>query len=361
MTTSFAYSLLGRSGLRVSPLCLGTMTFGTDWGWGAPRDTVYALLDHYLDAGGNFLDTADGYTNGTSEMLIGDYLADRQRRDQVVLATKFTFSARDGDPNAGGNGRKNICRALDGSLRRLRTDYVDLYWLHAWDGVTPVEEVMATLDGLVRAGKVRYIGLSNVPAWYLARAQTLAELRGWERVVALQAEYSLVERNIEREHLPAARELALAICPWSPLAHGLLSGKYRRDSHGKATGDGRLDPLQRSGHPVIKHLFSERNWQIVDAVVGVARELGRSPADVALAWVARRPQVASTLIGATGIAQLRANLAAFELAIPLPLAERLDEVSRPTIQHPYNFFEPDFRALMTGGTQVVRASGDAAP
>ena len=198
------YSPLGKSGLLVSPLCLGTMTFGTEWGWGVSKEASFEMMAKFLEAGGNFIDTADGYTNGTSEVVIGEYLQESQKRERVVLATKFTFNAAPGDPNAGGNGRKNILRALEGSLRRLKTDYVDLYWLHAWDGRTPVEEVLSTLDACVRAGKIRHFGLSNCPAWYVARAQTLADARGLERACALQHEYSLVERNIEREHVPAA-------------------------------------------------------------------------------------------------------------------------------------------------------------
>ncbi len=347
------YSLLGRSGLRVSPLCLGTMTFGTEWGWGAPKETAFAILTRYLEAGGNFIDTADGYTNGTSEMLIGEYLAERNLRDSVVLATKFTFNARAGDPNAGGNGRKNIHRALEGSLRRLRTDYVDLYWLHAWDGVTPVEEVLHTLDALVRAGKIRHIGLSDVPAWYLSRAQTIAELRGLERVCALQLEYSLVERNIEREHIPAALELGMGVCPWSPLASGMLTGKYK--SRGDTLdGQGRLAAIRGSGNPGFEKLFTERNWKIVDALVAVAKELGKSPTQTALNWITNRPAVTSTIIGATRLEQLEENLRALEFSVPPELANRLDSASRPELVHPYLFFGPEMRARINGGTTVLR-------
>jgi aryl-alcohol dehydrogenase-like predicted oxidoreductase len=345
------YSLLGRSGLRVSPVCLGTMTFGTELGWGAPRDTAFALMDRYFEAGGNFIDTADGYTGGTSERLIGEYFAERGTRDRAVLATKFAFSSVPGDPNAGGNGRKHIRQALEASLRRLRTDYVDLYWLHAWDGLTPVEEVMGTLDDLVKAGKVRYIGLSDVPAWYLARAQTLADLRGSERLAGLQLEYSLVERNIEREHVPAALALGLGITPWSPLGSGLLTGKYRRDGI-NPSGEGRLPLVTSSGNPGFEKLLTEQNWMVVDALVAVARELGRSPAEVALSWVARRPGVTSTIIGATKLEQLEANLASLDLEIPAPLADRLEAVSAPPLVHPYHFFQPTMRAMLTGGTSV---------
>ncbi|HEU4406708.1 MAG TPA: aldo/keto reductase [Polyangiaceae bacterium] len=347
------YSLLGRSGLRVSPLCLGTMTFGTEWGWGAPKETSFELLDRYLAAGGNFIDTADGYTGGTSESFLGEYFRERGGRDRAVIATKFTFNASPGDPNAGGNGRKNIHRALEGSLRRLKTDYVDLYWLHAWDGVTPVEEVMRTLDGLVRAGKVRHIGLSDVPAWYLARAQTLAELRSFEPLCAVQLEYSLVERNIEREHIPAAIELGLGLCPWSPLASGMLSGKYRREGI-SATGEGRLPSQQNSGNPAFEKLFTERAWGIVDALTAVAQELGKPPAQVALNWVTRRPGVASTIIGATKPEQLESNLRALEFEIPPALSAKLEAAGRPETVHPYHFFEPAMRTMITGGTTVTR-------
>ncbi len=228
-----AYRTLGRSGLIVSPLALGTMTFGAA-GWGAPDAVSKAIFHAYVDAGGNFIDTADVYGGGRSEELLGGYIADRGLRDRLALATKFAFHGGEpGNPNAGDNGRKNIYRALEGSLRRLRTDYVDLYWLHVWDSVTPVEEVLQSLGDLVRAGKIRYFGFSNVPAWYVARAATLAETHSIPGPVALQLEYSLVERGIEREHLPAARECGLGVCPWSPLVGGFLAGKYRREGEGK--------------------------------------------------------------------------------------------------------------------------------
>jgi len=327
------------------------MTFGTEWGWGAPKETAYAILNGYLDAGGNFIDTADMYTNGSSESIVGDFLAETKRRDEVVLATKFSFSTRPGDPNSGGNGRKHVYSALEASLRRLKTDYVDLYWLHAWDGLTPVEEVVGTMDALVRSGKVRYFGLSDTPAWYLARAATMAELRGTERAVALQLEYSLVERNIEHEHIPAALELGMGICPWSPLASGLLTGKYTRDGV-KPKGGGRLETLLDSGNPAFTRLFTERNWRIVDTLVDVARAMGSTPASVALSWITRRPGVTSTIIGATKLDQLQANMRALELDIPAPLAAKLEEASRPEEVFPYFFSEPAMRAMLTGATAV---------
>ncbi len=346
------YALLGRSGLRVSPLCLGTMTFGTEWGWGADESVSRAMFDRYLEAGGNFIDTADGYTDGRSEEMLGRFMKSAGNRERIALATKFTFNGFPGDPNAGGNGRKNIFRALDASLRRLETDYVDLYWLHAWDGITPVEEVMSTLDALVRAGKVRYLGLSDTPAWYLARAQTIAELRGYERIATLQLEYSLAERNIEREHVPAALELGMGICAWSPLAGGLLTGKYRR-TEGSGEGQGRLKATEHSPNPAFRK-FTERNWRILDALLEASKEIGRPPAQVALNWITRRPGVSSTIVGATSLAQLESNLGALEFEIPAEVSARLEEASRPDVVFPYMVFEPHLRGMMSGGVPISK-------
>ena len=343
-----SYITLGRSGLRVSPLCLGTMTFGTEWGWGSEEDTSRAIFNRYIDAGGNFIDTADGYTLGKSEEMVGKFVSERGLRDQVVIATKFTFNAARGNPNAGGNGRKNIYRALEASLRRLKTDYIDLYWLHAWDTVTPVEEVVSTLNDLVRHGKIRHYGFSDTPAWYVARGQTLAEKEGKDRIAALQLEYSLVERNIEREHIPVAQELGIAVCPWSPLAGGLLSGKYKRDSD-SGSGDGRLEKTK--ANPIINR-FNDRNWSIADLLIEVARGLGRPPAQLALNWVATQPGVTSTIIGATKLAQLEDNLASIEFEIPPEARVRLTEASAPPPIHPYVFYQPPMQTMINGGVKV---------
>ncbi|MDX2175614.1 MAG: aldo/keto reductase [Candidatus Sumerlaeia bacterium] len=348
-----AYHLLGRSGLRVSPLCLGTMTFGKEWGWGNSDKESEAIYRRYLDAGGNFVDTANFYTQGTSETLLGKFMKGAKNRDRVVLATKFTLGMHPGDPNGGGNGRKNIIESLEASLRRLQTDYVDLYWLHMYDGMTPVEEVMRTLDALVRSGKVRHIGFSDTPAWYLAKGQTYAELRGFEPLCALQLEYSLITRDIEREHVDAALEFGLGICPWSPLGGGLLSGKYerkpRKDGGYDYSGKGRLTH-NRADHP---RLISERNWAIIDALHAVARALGKSPAQVALNWATKRRGIASTIIGATSLAQLDDNLAALDFDIPAELAAKLDEVSKPTLGFPYEFLAPGgfVMTAVSGGTK----------
>lgn len=347
------YHLLGQTGLRVSPLALGTMNFGTDWGWGISGEDAHRLLTRYLEAGGNFIDTADAYTSGSSERIIGDYFEQHGGRQRAVIATKFSANLSPGDPNAGGNSRKHIYSALEGSLRRLKTDYVDVYWLHVWDGLTPVEEVMGTLTGLVREGKVRYIGFSDVPAWYFARAQTLAERNGWEKVAALQLEYSLAERNVEREHLPAALALGAALTPWSPLAGGLLTGRYTREGT-QPKGDGRAHALLASGNPVADKFLQERPWTIVEELVAVAKEVERSPAQVALNWVATRPGVASTLIGASRPEQLEDNLHALDFKLPRELSARLEVASRPELINPYVFFESPFftKGMLAGGTTV---------
>jgi len=328
------------------------MTFGTEWGWGAPKQTARSIFARYLEAGGNFIDTADGYTGGTSEEMLGHFIREAKARARVVLATKFTFNRQEGNPNAGGNGRKNIYRVLEGCLRRLQTDYIDLFYLHAWDTITPIDEVLDTLDALVRDGKVRYVGLSNVPAWYLARYQTMAELWGRSRACALQLEYSLVERNIEREHVAAAMETGAGICPWSPLGSGLLSGKYRRRARG-VQGAGRLKTVQGSGSPVFEK-FTERNWHILDALLSAARDLGRSPAQTALNWITRRPGVVSTIIGATTLAQLEDNLRALDFEIPAELAQKLEEAGRPEVLYPYLFFGPALQSRIHGGMPTRR-------
>jgi aryl-alcohol dehydrogenase-like predicted oxidoreductase len=345
----YEYVTLGRSGLRVSPLCLGAMTFGTEWGFGIDETTSRSIFDRYIELGGNFVDKADAYTAGKSEELTGKFIGDRHLRDRVVLATKFTFNTDPGNPNAGGNGRKNIYRALEDSLRRLKTDYIDLYWLHAWDTVTPVEEVISTMNDLVRAGRIRHYGFSDTPAWYVARAQTLAQKDATEPLIALQLEYSLVERTIEREHVPAAQELGLAICPWSPLAGGLLSGKYKREASGhEGEGQGRL--TTPGGSPFAR--FSERNWRVLDVLLDVAKQLNKPPAQVALNWVATQPGITSTLVGATKVTQLDDNLASIDFAIPTDLRKRLDEASALEPAQPYIFFGGEIQSRIAGGVPM---------
>jgi aryl-alcohol dehydrogenase-like predicted oxidoreductase len=343
MTSLDSYITLGRSGLRVSPLSLGTMTFGEDNGWGASPQTSEAILAEYLDRGGNVVDTANTYTNGHSEKIIGDFFAARPGlRERVVLSTKFFANLHPGDPNGGGAGRKAIIGQLDESLRRLRTDHVDLYWLHGWDRRAPIEETLRALDDLVTAGKVRYVGFCNVPAWVVAQSQTIAHFRGWAPVTALQIEYSLLERTSEGELLPMADALGVGVLPWSPLRGGRLSGKYVRD--GGAPPDS-----PRAGHMGGP---TEREWDIIDAVARVAAEIGVGSAEVALAWLRHRPAVTSTLIGARTVEQLRANLASLEVTLTPEQLAALDEASTPSLGFPAAITAGPGPMLGFGGTTV---------
>ncbi|WP_102127483.1 aldo/keto reductase [Deinococcus planocerae] len=329
------YKLLGRSALRVSELALGTMTFGTAWGWGADVAESRRIFDAYAEAGGNFIDTANRYTEGESERFVGEFL--REDRERFVLATKYTLFTRRGDPNASGNHRKNLVQALDASLKRLGTDYIDLYWLHAWDFTTPVEEVMRALDDQVRAGKILHVGVSDTPAWVVARANTLAEERGWTPFTALQVEYSLIERTVERDLLPMSRALGLAVTPWAPLAGGALTGKYTRGE-----GQGRLKPGQAR--------LSERNLAVAREVDAVADELGRPSAHVALAWVRAQPGTLVPIVGATTGAQLEENLAALDLTLSPAHLARLNEVSRIDLGFPHHFLDsPGVLDVVFGG------------
>jgi len=338
-----SYLTLGRSGLRVSPLCLGTMTFGEDWGWGTTVEESEAILTRYLERGGNFIDTANGYTKGHSEVIIGNYFARTSgRRHRAVIATKFSTNLYPGDPNAGGAGRKAMVEACEESLRRLRTDYIDLYWMHFWDPNTPIDETLRALDDLVRAGKVRYIGASDTPAWKVAQAQVLAELRGWSRFAGLQIEYSLIERTVEGELVPMAVELGLGITPWSPLRGGVLSGKYTRANAASA------NPARGDR---VKSFLTERNLTIIDELIRIAGEIGSTPAAVALAWVQSRPGVASTIIGARGLDQLDQNLAALDVTLMPAHLAALNAVSEPALNFPAPFFKM-IPMFAQGGTTV---------
>lgn len=346
------YYLLGRSGLRVSRFALGTMTFGNggirgiSGSWGADDETSRAIFHRYLDAGGNFIDTADSYAAGLSESLVGQFVAEAGIRDRVVIATKYSNSLEPGNPNAGGNGRKNMMRAVDASLRRLKTDYIDLYLLHTWDRMTPAEEVMRTLDDLVRAGKIRYAGLSDVPGWYAARAQTWAEAHALTPVINMQLPYSLIERSIENEFVPLAQTLGLGITAWSPLAMGMLSGKYRRDQQ----AEGRLATDASGGG--LGH-FTDRNWRIVAALEQVAKELGRSMAQVALNWTVTQPGIGAAIIGASKLAQLDDNLAALDFTLPDALRRQLNVASAIEPVYPYSLFTDDYQAgILNAGVSV---------
>ncbi len=328
------YKLLGRSGLRVSELCLGTMTFGEDWGWGAPREECARMVEAFAEAGGNFIDTANIYTGGSSEKITGELIA--PERERWVLATKYTASTDSGDPNRGGSHRKNMVQAVDASLRALGTDYVDVFWVHVWDVFTPAEEVMRGLDDLVRSGKVLYTGISDTPAWIVAQANTLADLRGWTPFAGLQVPYSLVERAAERELLPMARSLDLAVATWGPLGAGLLTGHYGTDRQGPP-GGGRL--AGRIATHGAERILTPQALAAADAVNKIAADHGVTGAQVAIAWVRAQQQrgVIVPIIGARTTAQLTENLGALEVELTEAELSQLDEVSRITPGFPHDF------------------------
>jgi aryl-alcohol dehydrogenase-like predicted oxidoreductase len=336
------YRLLGNSGLRVSEMSLGTMTFGEDWGWGSPKDESRKVYEAYRAAGGNFIDTANMYTNGSSEELVGEFIHDH--RQSVVLATKYGNAAAGSDANAAGNHRKNMVQALDGSLRRLKTDYIDLYWLHIWDQMTPADEVMRAFDDLVNQGKVLYIGISDAPAWWIAQANTLAELRGWTQFIGLQIEYSLIERTVERELIPMAKAFKLGMVAWSPLAGGLLSGKYHSGASGAK--DGRYEAESAKGF----RRTGERVDRVVAAVKKVSQQVGRSAAQVALAWLRYRDIPVIPIVGARRVSQLEDNLASLELELTGEQVSALDEASAIEMGFPHDFYENEtVKTVVYGG------------
>jgi aryl-alcohol dehydrogenase-like predicted oxidoreductase len=331
------YRLLGKSGLRVSELCLGTMTFGEDWGWGASKDESRKIFEAYAEAGGNFIDTANNYTEGSAEKFVGELVA--AERDRFVVGTKYTLLKRTGDPNACGNHRKNMVQSLDASLKRLNTDYVDLYWVHAWDGMTPIEEVMRALDDMVRAGKVLYVGISDTPAWVVAHANTLADWRGWSPFVGLQAPYNLLERELEAEILPMARALDIGVLTWGPLSSGKLTGKHSAHSSGDTK----------------RHWWdhlTERESAIVDEVVGLAQEIGRTPSQVAISWIRQQQHQALMIpvLGARTAEQIRDNLGCLEFTLSADQLQRLDRASRMEFGFPHDFLASDMaKSLVHGG------------
>jgi aryl-alcohol dehydrogenase-like predicted oxidoreductase len=334
------YRLLGRTGLRVSELCLGAMVFGDKRGpWGATPEDAAEIFNAFAAAGGNFIDTANYYAQGNSERITGKLIG--SERDRWVLSTKYTINLRPGDPNGGGNHRKAMKQALEGSLARLATDYVDVYWVHVKDAFTPVEEIVRALDDLVSAGKVLYVGVSDTPAWQVSQAVTLADLRGWTRFAGLQVPYSLVERSVERELLPMARSLELTVTAWSPLGDGLLTGRY---GTARPLPDGtRIAGIGAS------HRLTERNLLIADAVNEIAAKRGASAAQVAIAWVRAQQQRAQIIpiVGARTPAQFADNLGALSVELSAAELERLDEVSRIGLGFPHDF---SGAALAYGGT-----------
>jgi aryl-alcohol dehydrogenase-like predicted oxidoreductase len=362
------YQLLGKSGLRVSELCLGAMTFGEEWGWGASKEECHKIFNAYVDAGGNFIDTANKYTEGTSEKYIGEFIA--SDRDRFVLATKYTSNTRRGDPNAGGNNRKNMIQSLEASLKRLNTDYIDLYWVHAWDPLTPIEEMMRALDDMVRAGKILYIGVSDAPAWIVSQANTLANLKGWTEFTGLQIEYSLIERTPERELLPMADALNIGVTAWSPLGGGVLTGKYNKSNREEQQqqntssspsttvvaqrGNSRLEVQNEFANRVL----NDRNMLIAQEASKTAKELGCSAAQVALNWV-RQQNIMSPaginkiipIIGARKETQIKDNLTCLEFELTSEQMQRLNEVSKVELGFPHDFLNSEMiKDIIYGGT-----------
>ena len=336
------YKLLGKSGLRVSELCLGTMTFGDDWGWGAPKDESRKIFDAFVEAGGNFIDTANNYTDGTSEKFVGEFT--KADRDHFVIATKYTLSEYPTDPNFGGNHRKNMRRSVEGSLRRLDTDHIDLLWLHMWDGMTPVEEVMRALDDLVRAGKVLYVGISDTPAWVVSQANTLADLRGWTRFVAYQGEYSLASRAPERDILPMTQAMEMTYLPWGILEGGEMTGKYNAPSE----------------EPKRSKDTSERIKKIASVLMELANETGHTPSQIAINWVRQRPYHMIPILGARSEKQLKDNLGCLDFALTEEQIACLEEASPIDLGFPHSFLGSNHvRGLIFGKTfpQIVVQRG----
>jgi aryl-alcohol dehydrogenase-like predicted oxidoreductase len=344
------YRLLGRSGLRVSPMALGTMTFGSDWGWGADRVEAHRIFDAYVDRGGNFIDSSNNYTNGTSEQLIGELAADK--RDRLTIATKYSAATHPDDPNSGGDHRKSMVRSVEGSLARLQTDYIDLLYLHLWDGTTSVEEVLRAMDDLVRAGKVLYVGISDAPAWQVSRMQAIADLRGWSPLVALEIEYSLIERTGERDLIPMASEMGLGVIPWSPLGRGVLTGKYTSRDLDQGADSTDVEGARNSAGAMNGSL-NDHSLAIAEVVKTVATELGRTPAQVALAWTLLNDSVTAPIIGARTLSQLEDNLGALEVELPDDARARLEEASAVALGFPHEVLaRPSTMATVFGDTKI---------
>lgn len=342
------YTTLGRSGLRVSPLCMGAATIeagelGTD------EKSFRQIFDRYIEVGGNFFDTANFYANGKSESALGKFIEESGIRDKLIIGTKFSINSDADNPNAGGNGRKNIYYSLEHSLRRLKTDYIDLYWVNIWDTITPIDEVVSTLDNLIKEGKILHYGFSNVPAWYLTKAYSFAVNEGKEKPISLQLEYSLLERNIENEHIPASQDLGLAVCSWSPLAGGFLSGKYKK--HGNEfIGEGRLGFFKKMNSPFLT-AFNDRHWNILHELVQISQEVGRTPAEVAINWAINQPGITCVNIGAVNLKQLNENLSAPQFVLPEELHKRLTKVSALDPVYPYKLFST-LQSVINGNKMV---------
>ncbi len=330
------YTLLGKTGVRISELCLGTMTFGNDWQLGADRNESRAIFDAYANAGGNFIDTANYYANGLSEKFVGEFIS--ADREHFVIGTKFTLFTKRGEPNASGNGRKNLNESLNASLKRLGTDYIDLYWVHAWDFTTRPQELMRSLDDAVRQGKILSIGISDTPAWIVSQANTIAELRGWTSFAGLQIEYSLVQRTVERELLPMAASFDMTVCTWAPLAAGVLTGKYLKGHPESAV---RLKPGSAR--------LADRNISIAHEVAEIASQIGCSSSQVALSWLRSKKGRITPIIGARSKSQIEENLGCLNIHLSIEHLDRLNEYSSVELGFPHDFLSRS-HDLVFGGT-----------
>jgi aryl-alcohol dehydrogenase-like predicted oxidoreductase len=340
------YKLLGKSGLRVSELCLGAMTFGEDWGEflrGASKEESKEIFDLFVEAGGNFIDTANNYQNGTSEKYVGEFIA--SERHKFVLATKYTLTTDPNDPNASGSHRKNLRQSVDASLKRLQTDYIDLLWVHAWDYMTPIEELMRSLDDMISSGKVLYVGMSDAPAWVVARANTTSELHGWSPFIGLQIMYSLIERTPERELLPMACDLDIGVTAWSPLGGGVLSGKYNKEIQEQKRFD--------LNNPMTSGFVSEKNLSIANEVQVIAKEINKTPSQVALSWLRhqRDKGIIIPIVGARTQEQMKDNLGSLDLDLSSDQLKRLDGISKIELGFPHDFLSSSMvKSLLYGNT-----------
>ncbi len=320
------YKLLGRSGLKVSELCLGTMGFGTENNWGADKATSFEIMNAFAEAGGNFLDTANIYKLGTSEKIIGEFVNNRDR-DYFVIATKYSLMDNKTNPNASGNNRKNMMRSVEGSLKRLQTDFIDVFYLHIWDDLTPIDEILRGLDDLVQQGKINYIAISDTPAWMVSKANTMAEIMGWSRFIALQVEYSLLQRTPERDLIPMAKHFDMTVTPWAPLAGGALTGKYLKGDKGRIKDDSKR--------------LNENSQRITKEVIAVAEELGVQPSHVALQWTRQQGFKCIPIVGATKLSQLEDNLKVLDVHLSVAQINRLNEASKIELGFPNDFFNEE--------------------
>ena len=347
------YRPLGNTGLKVSPIAYGAGTFGDAWGeaWSSGKDQAESIFHHYINTGGNFFDTSDIYQAGQSEQWLGEFMTKAKNRDRLVISTKGTQNQFENDPNGGGNGRKHIIKAVEASLKRLNTDYIDLYFLHQWDMFTPVEEVLSTFEMLIQQGKIRHYGLSNFPAWYTTKLQMLAQQSFRNPVAAIQNQYSLVARHADYEHLPMCEQLNIGFTAWSPLANGLLTGKYRVDENGNLTGNGRLIDTWATD-PSVANLSTEKNIKVVQCLIEVAEEIGQTPSQVAINWMVKHRGVTSTVIGARKLSQLEDNLKALEFDLSVEQVNQLNEASTPELMSPYSYHTQEMQAFIHTGTTI---------